>query len=74
MRAVKRKCSSDAIKGFLAVQNEVAYDIEQLYNEGEHPTKIARNLGIPLSLVYDWLEGTGVEGEEELSPHNTINS
>jgi hypothetical protein len=53
---------------------EVAYDIEALYIEGEHPTTIARNLGIPLSLVYDWLEDTGVAGEEELSPHNTINS
>jgi len=25
-------------------------------------------------MVYDWLEDTGVEGEEELSPHGTINS
>jgi hypothetical protein len=54
--------------------SEVAYDIEQLYIEGEHPTKIARTLGIPLSLVYDWLEDTGVGAEEELSPHSTINS
>ena len=53
---------------------ELSYDIEQLYIEGEHPVTIARNLGIPLSLVYDWLEDTGVAGEEELSPHNTINS
>jgi hypothetical protein len=55
--------------------SEVAYDIEQLYIEGEHPTKIASNLGIPLSLVYDWLTETGVGAEEEeLSPHSTINS
>jgi len=53
---------------------DLSYDIEQLYIEGEHPTAIARNLGIPLSMVYDWLEDTGVEGEEELSPHSTINS
>jgi hypothetical protein len=53
---------------------EVAYDIEALYIEGEHPTSIARNLGIPLSLVYDWLEDTNVEEGEEYSPHGTINS
>jgi hypothetical protein len=58
----------------MSVMSEVAYDIEQLYIEGEHPTKIARTLGIPLSLVYDWLEDTGVGAEEELSPHGTINS
>ena len=58
----------------MSMLKEVAYDIEALYIEGEHPTSIARNLGIPLSLVYDWLEDTGVAGEEELSPHNTINS
>jgi hypothetical protein len=58
----------------MSVMSDVAYDIEQLYIEGEHPTKIARTLGIPLSLVYDWLEDTGVGAEEELSPHSTINS
>ena len=58
----------------MSMLKEVAYDIEALYIEGEHPTSIARNLGIPLSLVYDWLEDTGVAGDEELSPHNTINS
>ena len=58
----------------MSVMSEVAYDIEQLYIEGEHPTKIARNLGIPLSLVYDWLEDTGVSEDDEFSPHSTINS
>jgi hypothetical protein len=59
----------------MSVMSEVAYDIEQLYIEGEHPTKIAGQLGIPLSLVYDWLTETGVgAAEEELSPHSTINS
>ncbi len=54
---------------------ELAYDIEQLYIEGLHPTKIARELECPLSLVYDWLEQYGVsEGAEEASPFNTINS
>ena len=35
---------------------ELAYDIEQLYIEGCHPTKIARLLDCPLGIVYDWLE------------------
>jgi hypothetical protein len=54
--------------------SEVAYDIEQLYIEGEHPTSIARNLGIPLTMVYDWLEETNVDGSDELSPYETVNS
>lgn len=40
---------------------ELSYDIEQLYIEGLHPTKIARELDIPLSMVYDWLESQGVD-------------
>jgi len=54
---------------------ELAYDIEQLYIEGLHPTKIARELNCPLSIVYDWLEAQSLdEGTEEASPFNTINS
>ena len=58
----------------MSVMSEVAYDIEQLYIEGEHPTSIARNLGIPLSMVYDWLEETNVGESDELSPYETVNS
>ena len=58
----------------MSVMSEVAYDIEQLYIEGEHPVNIANNLGIPLSLVYDWLTETGVSEDDEFSPHSTINS
>jgi len=54
--------------------SDLAYDIEQLYIEGEHPVKIAGQLGIPLSMVYGWLTEVGVEAEEEYSPHSTINS
>ena len=39
---------------------ELAYDIEQLYIEGCHPTKIARLLDCPLGIVYDWLEDQNV--------------
>ena len=52
---------------------DVAYDIEQLYIEGLHPTKICRELNIPLTMVYDWLESCNVDAEE-LSPYETINS
>lgn len=53
--------------------SDVAYDIEQLYIEGLHPTQIARELEIPLSLIYDWLESVNVaeEPQEEIySPYN----
>ncbi len=52
---------------------ELAYDIEQLYIEGLHPTKIAKQLGCPLTVIYDWLEATNVTEatqEEEFSPYN----
>jgi hypothetical protein len=39
---------------------ELAYDIEQLYIEGCHPTKIARLLDCPLGIVYNWLEDQNV--------------
>ena len=53
---------------------ELAYDIEQLYIEGLHPTKIAKELDCPLTVVYDWIEGVGCEIEEDSSPFATINS
>jgi hypothetical protein len=55
---------------------ELAYDIEQLYIEGCHPTKIAKLLDCPLSIVYDWLEEQNVaeEPQEDMSPFETINS
>ena len=40
---------------------ELAYDIEQLYISGLHPVRIARQLGCPPSLVYDWLESESLE-------------
>ena len=56
--------------------SDLAYDIEQLYIEGLHPTKIAKELGIPLTMVYDWLEEQNVaeEPQEDMSPFNTMNS
>ena len=55
--------------------SDVAYDIEQLYIEGNSPQRIGVTLGIPLSMVNDWLVEVGVSAaEEEFSPHSTINS
>jgi len=55
--------------------SDLAYDIEQLYIEGNSPQRIGVTLGIPLSMVNDWLIEVGVSGaEEEYSPHSTINS
>ena len=50
---------------------DLSYDIEQSFIEGMHPTKIARTLGIPLSMVYDWLEGESLsvaEAQHENAP------
>jgi hypothetical protein len=45
---------------------ELSYDIEQLYIEGLHPTKIAKQLDCPLSIVYDWLEEVGMGDPEDV--------
>ena len=58
----------------MSAMSNLDYDIQELYIEGHSPQRIGVTLGIPLSLVNDWLNEVGVEGEEELSPHNTINS
>jgi DNA-directed RNA polymerase specialized sigma24 family protein len=47
---------------------ELAYDIEQLYIEGLHPTKIAQELGCPLTMIYDWLEEQSLDTEEVVDP------
>ena len=55
--------------------NELAYDIEQLFIEGYSPKTIAMMLECPVSVVYDWLEDTGVGDEEEsYDPFETVNS
>ena len=55
---------------------DLAYDIEQLYIEGYSPKSISAMLKCPLSMVYDWLESTGVAEtqQDELSPYSTMNS
>ena len=46
---------------------ELAYDIEQLYIEGLHPTKIAKELDCPLTVVYDWLESCNVGADPDVA-------
>lgn len=56
---------------------ELAYDIEQLYIEGYGPKSIAVQLGCPLEIVYNWIEGNGCSVDpltDDLSPFETINS
>jgi len=48
------------------MMSDLAYDIEQLYIEGLHPTKIARELGCPLNMVYNWLEEQSLAEDEEV--------
>jgi hypothetical protein len=38
-------------------------EIEQMLQEGEHPARIARRLGVPLGMVYDVLESMPAEDE-----------
>ena len=54
--------------------SDLAYDIEQLYIEGHSPKTIAMMLECPVDVVYGWLEDTGVDSPEDLSPFETVNS
>ena len=53
---------------------ELDYDIEQLYIEGYSPKTIALQVGCTLDMVYDWIESQNLDGHEDLSPFETINS
>lgn len=57
---------------------DLSYDIEQLYIDGFSPSRIAKILECPVSLVFDWLEsnnmGVADQPQEDFSPFNTANS
>ena len=40
----------------MSSMKELYLDIELMLNQGDHPTKIAQVLDVPLSMVYDVLE------------------
>ena len=44
---------------------ELAYDIEQLYIEGYSPKTIAAMLSCDIEVVYEWVEGNGVDSIED---------
>ncbi len=60
----------------MSALKDLAYDIEQLYIEGLTEKNIAKTLGCPVEIVYEWLEQIGVAEtpQEDASPYNTINS
>jgi DNA-directed RNA polymerase specialized sigma24 family protein len=63
----------------MSKMSDLTYDIEQLYIEGYSPKTIAIMLECPIDMVYDWIEQTNLEWEEdfsaqEFSPFETINS
>ena len=43
--------------------SDLYMEVETMLNEGEHPARIARRLGIPLSMVYDVLESMPTDNE-----------
>ena len=43
--------------------SDLYMEVEQMLAEGEHPSRIARRLGIPLSKVYDGLESMPADDE-----------
>lgn len=40
----------------MSCMKELYLDIELMLDQGDHPTKIAQVLDVPLSMVYDVLE------------------
>jgi hypothetical protein len=53
--------------------NELYLDIELMLEQGSHPAMISAVLDVPVSWVYEVLEGSE-KTEEELNPFNTVNS
>ena len=54
---------------------DMSLDIQQMLEDGVHPTAIAKRLGVPLGWVYDTLESMDEESNTEVfSPFETMNS
>jgi hypothetical protein len=47
----------------MSKMSDLYMEVELMLEEGEHPSRIARRLGIPLSMVYDVLESMPAEDE-----------
>ena len=49
----------------MSKMSELSYEIETMLSAGNHPTKIARTLGVELPTVYDVLEQLECLDEEQ---------
>jgi hypothetical protein len=47
----------------MSKMSDLYMEVETMLAEGEHPARIARCLGIPLSMVYDVLESMPADDE-----------
>ena len=47
----------------MSKMSDLYMEVELMLQEGEHPSRIARRLGIPLSMVYDVLESMPADDE-----------
>lgn len=57
----------------MSKMSDISIDIQDMLEEGVHPTKIAKALKVPLSWVYDTLEMME-SSEPSFDPYETINS
>lgn len=61
----------------MSKMSDLAYDIEQLYIEGNNAKTISRILGCPKEIVDQWLTENGLGTfslTDEFSPFVTVNS
>lgn len=66
----------------MIVNEELGYDIEQLWIEGVSDVEIAEQLGIGVEVVEGWITANGLndqgweieDDEEYYNPFNTVNS
>jgi hypothetical protein len=60
----------------MSKMSELSIDIQEMLEDGVHPTAIAKRLSVPLGLVYDTLESMEDEesNTEVFSPFETMNS
>ena len=49
----------------MSKMEELAYDIEQLYIEGQNAGQIARQLNCPKEIVLDWIADQGIRPFDE---------
>jgi transposase len=59
----------------ITINDELGYDIEQLWIEGASDREIAEYLNIGIEVVEGWVTANGLNsGEQSYDPYATINS